>query len=269
MKFKTYLIFVLLYCLPNYLWAQGDTLLFIGHGHPPWHFESEKGELVGINVDITKIICQRLNIPCKLRFMPFARSWETIKSGKADAIMSASRKEVRIPYLYYPKEDIRISQFVFFVHKEEKIDSFTGTYEEIKNNKKRIGIQIGASYDKEFWRQFPYKDGTSSYNTNKRDYNSLISPVPHPIQNFKKLSMKRVDVFPFDRDVGLYQLKELKLQNIISHYPQVLFSKGYPISFAKKSDYPNIKEVGERFEQELILLKQSGEYQKIVNHWLQ
>ena len=47
------------------------------------------------------------------------------------------------------------------------------------------------------------------------------------------------------------------------------FSKGYPMPFAKKSSYPNIEQIAEQFEQELIEIKQSGVYDEIREKWLE
>lgn len=267
MKIFTFILFM--FGVNTFLFSdENRALLFTGQAHPPWHFESTNGELVGINVDLTKIICNRLGLACEFKYMPWARSWETAKLGKSDAIMSASRKEARVTYLYYPEEDMRLSEYVFFVHVDNFDSSITGTYKDIKNNKYKVGIQHGASYNKEFWKQFPYNDGTEKYDPERRDYNINLNPVPNPIQNFKKLSLKRIDVFPFDRDVGLYQIKKLGLQKKITFYPAVIFSKGYPISFCKKSNYPDLYNISKKFEQELIKIKKEGIYDEVINKWL-
>lgn len=267
MKIYTTLIMIFLFYLSP-LSQEKKTLLFTGHEHPPWHFQDSSGALVGINVDLTKIICKRLNISCKFEYMPWARSWETARSGKSDAIMSASRKKAREPYLYYPKEDIRTSEYVFFVHVDNKKANIKGNYEDIKKNSLSVGIQHGASYNKEFWKHFPYKDNSQIYDPERRDYAENIKAVPNPIQNFKKLSLKRIDVFPFDRDVGLYQIKKQNLQEQLTFYSHVLFSKGYPISFVKKSNYPDLYNISKLFEQELIKIKKEGIYNEVVKKWV-
>ena len=48
----------------------------------------------------------------------------------------------------------------------------------------------------------------------------------------------------------------------------ILFSKGYPMPFAKKSDYPGLKKIADDFERELARMKKSGEYDKILLRWL-
>ena len=58
------------------------------------------------------------------------------------------------------------------------------------------------------------------------------------------------------------------MQNDITYYETPLFSKGYPMPFSKKSSYPNIKTIAEKFDQELAIMKKNGEYKKIEAKWL-
>lgn len=269
MKIISFIFFCIITLFLKISFADDDTLLFTGHQHPPWHFESEDGELIGINIDLSKTICKRLKLKCKFEYMPWVRSWQSMKDGKTQAIMSASRKKARQDYLYYPEEDIRISEYVFFVHKDNYNKLINGSYEEVSNHKLKVGIQNGASYDKTFWKNFPYLNGSFEYDPDARNYNKQLHPVSMPEQNFRKLASKRIDVFLFDRDVGLYQLKKLGLEDTITHYSVVLFSKGYPISFSKTSNFPNLEKIEKQFEQELIKLKKESTYRKIIDKWLE
>lgn len=94
-----------------------------------------------------------------------------------------------------------------------------------------------------------------------------MKPVADPLTNFKKLAEKRIQVLPFDREVGLYQIKLLGLRDELTHYPHVLFTKGYPIAFSRQSR-PDMKEIAEQFEKEFIRLKENGIYQAILDRWL-
>lgn len=256
-------------CLPAHGDPAGDTLTFVGSQHPPWHFKGSEGQLVGINVDLTKEICSRMGVKCDFKFMPWARGWESILTGQADAIMSASRKKARMKHLYYPQTDFRTSEYVFFVHKHKMDRSIRGTYEDIAARHYTVGIQIGASYDPEFWKHFPYWDKSTTYAPDKRNYHKALKPVANPLTNFRKLADQRIQVLPFDREVGLYQIKLLGFTEKLTHYPHVLFSKGYPIAFSKKSTHPSLKQIAVQFEQEFIRLKEDGTYQAVMEEWFQ
>lgn len=148
------LLMTLLWC-PVHAESSDSTLTFVASQHPPWHFKGRNGKLVGINVDLAKEICRRMGFESEFLFMPWARGWESILSGDADAIMSASRKKTRLKYLYYPETDFRMSEYVFFVHKHKLEKTIQGTYDEIAARHFTVGIQIGASYDPDFWKHFP------------------------------------------------------------------------------------------------------------------
>ncbi len=82
-------------------------LLVLSHPFMPWQFYNEATKKVdGINIEIATRIFQKMGIPVKFEEMPWARAWHTIKNGRAAAILSASRKAPREPYLHYPQEDM-------------------------------------------------------------------------------------------------------------------------------------------------------------------
>ena len=244
-------------------------LLVLSHPFMPWQFYDETAKQVdGINIEIATRIFQKMGIPVKFKEMPWARAWYTIEKGKADAILSASRKEAREPYLQYPQEDMWVSEYVFFVRTDRKRSGIAGSYADIAKMGNTIGIVDGYSYHKSFWAAFPYKDRATAYDPDARNYHAKIQAAEEPAINFRKLAGGRIDVFINDKSIGLYMIKELGLQDRITHYETVLFSKGYPLAFAKKSAYPNLKNIADRYEQELIQLKEDGTYAEIVDKWI-
>lgn len=250
--------------------ASEKELTVLSHPFAPWQFfNDETGRVEGINIDIAKHIFQKMNIPVKFKQYPWAKAWDTVKKGKADAVLSASRKKPREPYLYYPKEDMWTSEYVFFVRKDKKKKTdIAGNYAEIKKDGGIVGIVSGYSYNKNFWAAFPYRDGSTEYNPDRRDYHPQIRSVATPDINLKKLARNRISFFINDKSIGLYMIKTLKMRKSTTHYDAVLFSKGYPMPFAKKSDYPGLEKIAEQFEQELVRLKKDGTYTQIVDKWL-
>ena len=71
-----------------------------------------------------------------------------------------------------------------------------------------------------------------------------------------------------DKSIGLYLIDSLGLQHSISHYDNILFTKGYPMPFAKNSNYPDLKQIAALFEWALTQLKQDGTYQQLVDRGL-
>jgi len=153
-----------------------------------------------------------------------------------------------MPYLYYPKEDMWKSEYVFFVQKDKKKLVFNG-YADAKGL--TVGIIRENSYHESFWK------------ANLKTLEAVDAEM-----NFKRLGKGHIDLFPIDKTIGRYTLGLLGLKEKITYYDYVIFSKGYPMPFARKSKHPDIKQIADRFEQELIKMKASGEYDKIVDKWL-
>lgn len=257
------LLFLAIFCLTtNLVQAEDKKLLIVGEGFPPFEFTDESGNVVGIDIDIAKHIFAKLGVNCTFQIHPWARVWQMIQDGKADACLSTSKKPEREAYLYYPQEDMWKSEFVFFVRKENKKETFNG-YEDAKKLNLKIGIIRGNSYHDSFWNAFPYQDAE------KKVLNAQLDEAVDMEINLKKLAARgRTDLYIVDRIVGLHGLKKLGLQDEVTYYDTVLFSKGYPMPFAKNSSYPDIQALCDKFSRELAEMKRSGEYDKILQKWL-
>ncbi len=260
---------VISFCFITNLARADEELLILSHPFPPWQFFNEETQQVeGINIDIAKLIFNKLGIKIKFIEQPWASAWNIIKKGQAEAILSASRKQAREKYLWYPQENMWLSEYVFFITKRNKNAKLTGDYYDMQNTNARIGIVNGYSYHKSFWTAFPFQDLTTYYQTDKRDYHAQIYGVRTPEKLFKMLIANRVDVVINDKSIGLYLIKKLNMQEQLSYYDTTLFSKGYPMPFAKMSKYPGLKKIAKQYEIELRELKQTGVYQKIIAKWL-
>ncbi|MCP3923633.1 MAG: amino acid ABC transporter substrate-binding protein [Desulfobacterales bacterium] len=233
-------------------------ILIVAESFPPFEFVKD-GDAFGVDVDIVKAIFSKMNIEFEIEFYPWKRAWFMVEKGQADAVFSTSRKEFRKPYLHYPKEDMWESNYVFFKKIGNNKEVSIG-YNEALKKKYRVGVIHGHSYDKSFWDAYP--------NQSDGSLNSNLYAASSVDLNFRLLSMDRIDVFIVDRIVGSYVVKSKNLQNKIFSSNKVLFSKGYPMPFVKKSSYPNIKRISEVFEEHLIEFKKSKEYQKIISKWV-
>ncbi|WDE13741.1 substrate-binding periplasmic protein [Thalassomonas haliotis] len=248
--------------------AKPPEVLVLSHPFPPWQFYNEQtGQVDGINVDVVKYIFAKMKIPVKFVEQPWSSAWNTIKKGQAEAIMSASRKSLRKPYLWYPEQDLWVGEYVFFVKKSKK-RPLAGSYADMQKLGAKIGIVNGYSYHKSFWFAFPYQSGEASYVPDNRNYHQQLYGARTPELLFKMLEFGRMDVVINDKSIGMSLVNSLGLQDSIGYYDKVLFSKGYPMPFAKMSNYPGLKAIAERFEQLLAQSKQDGSYQKLVDNWL-
>ncbi|NQZ32878.1 MAG: transporter substrate-binding domain-containing protein [Oceanospirillaceae bacterium] len=271
-------IFLCLFALPT---VSARELIIISDPFPPWQFEAADGSIKGINIDILNRIAKKLDVKLVYKHQPWTRAWLSIKRGTGDAVISASRKKSREPYLRFPKlgTDLWVSRYVFFTHEQRKLE-IDGSYKAVLDNQQSVCIVNGFSYHQSFWQAFPYaniKQGEklSQYTPDRRDYHPLIVSASESKVCFKLLLKNRVDVVIADLSIGLTEIKKLKnnsesekMASGLTHYDKVLFSKGYPLSFVKNSNYPQLEVLGERFWAELLAMQASGEYQVIVDRWL-
>lgn len=241
--------------------ASTRPLLIIGEAHPPYEMLSKDGDVVGIDIDIAKHIFSKLGIKSEFLIIPWQRAQKMLENGDADAALSVSRNKERDNYLFFPKENMWLSEFVFFTRSDNKQAVEVG-YQQAKSLALKIGIIAGNSYHHSFWQAFPYKDKAQT------QLNKQLASGLNIALNFKKLHKRRFDLFPIDRKSGHYQVRKLGFENTITSYDNVLFSKGYPMAFAKNSPYPELKLIASKFDDELRKMKQDGRYNEIVNKWL-
>ncbi len=252
----------------NIVNAEKRKLIVVGEEFAPFEF-IQNGKVVGIDIDITSTIFKKMNVPVEFKIIPWKRAWKNIETGDADAVLTTSRKEKRKPFLWYPEEDMWRSEFVFFVKKDRMLSDFKG-YQTAIDKKLKVGIIKGNSYHPSFWEAFPYKSGATTFQGDLADeqLNAQLDGARNFEMNIRKLVKRRFDIMPSDKIVGSYSAKMYGFGKEITYYNISLYSKGYPMPFAKKSSYPNLKEISVQFEKELKLLKKNGEYQQIIDRWL-
>jgi polar amino acid transport system substrate-binding protein len=61
---------------------------------PPYNF-SNKGQLQGINLDITRALCERVNVDCQFELLPWSRAYYLAQKNKASGLISTARSPER------------------------------------------------------------------------------------------------------------------------------------------------------------------------------
>jgi len=246
-----------------------ETFTVVGEEFAPFEFKQDS-KVVGIDVDIARHILTKLGIQPEFKIRPWKGAWSQVENGEVEAVFTTSRKTKREPFVIYPKEDMWVSDFVFFVKTDQKKNSFNG-FTSAKSENLKIGIIPGNSYKDIFWQTFPYTNGSTEFQgdlDSNSTYNKQLSTAKDLAANLKKLAKGRVDLVIADRTVGQYTAKLNGLSEEISFYEKPLYGKGYPMPFVKNSKYPNLANIAEKFEAELTKMKANGEYQKIMDKWL-
>jgi len=266
-KFITSLFIILISAIASFTYA--ETFTVVGEEFAPFEFK-QGGKVVGIDVDIARHILTRLGIDAEFKILPWKRAWTQVEDGEVEAVFTTSRKSKREPFVAYPKEDMWVSDFVFFVHKDKKQSNFKGFESAVAGNLE-IGIIPGNSYKKVFWEAFPYANGSTEFQGDlvaSASLNKQLQPAKDLSTNLKKLEKGRVDLVIADKTVGQYTAKLNGISDQISFYEMPLYGKGYPMPFVKNSMYPGLMDIAVKYEAALKKMKENGEYQKIMDKWL-
>lgn len=205
--------------------------------YPPFEFV-EKGELVGFDIDLAKLVGKQMGCNIEFEQMPFHALINAVSSGKADIAIATltftDEREKQVdfstPY-YYEKMAV--------VYKKEapieNIDMLKG---------KKIAIQLGTTM--EIWLKKTAPDvEIVAVNTNNQAIESLKSG--------------QVDAALLD---GI-QAAEFSKNNKFLDFSHIGDSlDGYAIALKKKSDLTS--KVNEALES----LKKSGDIEKLQKKWM-
>lgn len=239
-------------------------LLIIAEEFIPYAY-MENGRIVGIEAEIVGRIMDRLGVPYEMEILPWARGWKMVQNGDVEAVLGTSYKTFRESYFYFTQEqkvfpetgkmppDLTwVTEYVFFVKKIYKNSIKFESWEQMKSAGWRVGVIRENSYFDEFFAA----DLDLHASASARDC-------------FKKLISGEIDIYLQDKTVGLATLKDMGFSNDITYIPEVLFRKPYMMPFAKKSDYPGLRQIMDRFYDELRKMRTSGEYQEIYDKYTQ
>ena len=238
-------------------------VVVVAEQYPPFEYLQD-GVPTGIGVDITKRVFAKLGTPVEFRFYPFPRAWMLIEKGRADAVASISYAPNREKILFYtpeqkdfletgnvPRDHVWLTENVFFVSAALRNALRFESLHQIRDDKYRTGIVANYSYTPKFWEAGL---DTVSY--------------PDAPAAFRALIAGGIQVFPFDRTVGLWVLKREGLLDKVSYLPKSIFVKPYALGFSRVSGYPDIESLMHAYYRELAELRFSGEYDSIFAKYL-
>ena len=230
---------------PNYLQAQNRPInqkVTIAVGEwPPYITQDQKHN--GVVSHIITDLFSEMGIDASIQFYPWFRAYNEARDGQhvATAIWM-DKNERKIDFIY--SDPVLVEQFVFFHHKDQ---TFNWTdIDDLKN------LTLGGIYASSYG---PELDQALTKGTIK------IDRVNRPQQNFKKLLKKRIDLFPFEINVGNSVLKkyfsEEQRKKIVRH-PKPLLNNSSFVLFPKT--LKSSKHLSEQFNKQLKIIKDNGKY---------
>ncbi len=221
----------------------GENLNIAFGEWPPYLSESLEDK--GVVANLIKDIFAEEGITVNPTFFPWARAYGETASGGQDLTGVWMHKPEREIDFYY-SEPILTEKFVFF-----HLKTYPFEWTDLSDLKKLgIGGGIGYSYGPEF---------DSALDTGKLE----IERVATDKQNFVKLLLGRIQVYPQEINVGYAALKQHFTEEEvlkITHHPTPLLSNQSYVLFPKKLQ--KSKSLLLRFNRQLNKFKQSGRYEK-------
>lgn len=230
---------------------------------PPYDIDDGTGGS-GIEIDAVKAVLDKLGVQYEIKFMPWARAVDSVTTGTADGILSASYKEERESFLYFtetqrlsatgkaePQDYVFLTEYVFFINKVDGGKITFDSYPQLKAAGYKVGINDGYSYSEEFFAA---------------NLTTVIAPTDQ-LDDFNALIEKRYDLYLGAKAICLYAIKENNLGDKVSFLPKPVLVEENGLLFSKTSNYPDAENVMKRFYAEMKTFRASAEYQQIYDKY--
>ena len=209
-------IAALLFIVPATSFAE-DVLKIGLNPTPAWKMQNEQGELEGPEVELMKLIGERLGLRVEFEVAPFKRCLKYMETGEVDLMSGLLKRPEREAYITFVEPPYKKrSNKIFYVLKGSSVR--INSYEDLAPL--RIGKKSGVHY-------FPKFDNDAALFKDAVTENEL---------NVKKLLRHRIDTYIVTESTGdylLYQMGELDSIEKADYR----YSKENPvyIGFSKKS----------------------------------
>lgn len=219
-----------------------DTIVITNGEWPP--YQSRELPHFGFASLIVTEAFALQGVQVNYEFRPWKRALEEARAGQADGSMLWSLTPEREPDFLF-SDTILISEAVLFHRKDFSFDWQQNTDLEVY----RIGGTLGYEYAIE------------------KGAKLSIERVASDEQNFRRLLLKRIEIFPSDKHAGYALLNRsfpAAERAQISHHPKPYDQTAYSVIFSKACGERCARFLAQ-FNKGLQLLKTSGRYDEIMS----
>lgn len=213
---------------------------------PPYITKMQKHN--GVIAHIIRDVFGNMGLEVQYQNLPWARAYEEAASGRFNATGVWMHKKAREKDFIY-SDPILKERFVFFHLKEKDFD--WNTISDLK------GITMGglraSSYGPEM--DVAIKAGILT-----------MTRVTRSHQNFARLLLGRIDMFPLEVNVGYSLMKQhvpLEKQDLITHHPKALLENFSYVLFPKKNKESEL--LVAEFNKQLSKFRKSGLYERYMS----
>ena len=224
---------------------KNPILIASGHGeYPPFMYREGKN-IVGVGVDITKLIFSELNIHVNSTYVgAWSRVQRKAKAGDIDLIVGIYKTDERLTYLDYPQEPYIAEPVGLFFYHKNPID--------YKNWQDLIGLKGGTVLGESFGQEFD--------NFAKKHLNIIrLSGIT---QSFKMLKRNRLQYSLYALYPGLIKINDTNMKGQIISSPNYISTQNAYQAFSKKSQFiMHLPYFNKRIKE----LKADGIVQKLID----
>jgi len=226
--------------------SYGQEVVVTTGEFPPWTSETLEGG--GFINQVISAAFTEQGHTVKFEYFPWARAMKNLELGLADAssywFFSEKHKSK-----FLLSDPVTWQQLVFFYHTENPLHKWNSFSDLIDYT---VGVSLGYTYPEELWDAFESGVNVQSASTD--------------LLNFKKLTLRRIDLFPIEKIAGFELLRtELSKEKIkmISYHPKPLMSVSSHILFST-----NAEKLRSDFNEGLKIITKNGlldrYYQKML-----
>jgi polar amino acid transport system substrate-binding protein len=215
--------------------------------YPPYNFE-EDNNIQGITVDTLVLMLQRAGSKQTredIKLLPWARGYKRVQTEPDTCLFSTTRTEER-EHLFKWVGPVAPEVVGLIARKESNIK--VESVEDIKNHK------IGTIRN----------DVAEQYLINAGVGIDDMQRVAETISNIAKLNLGRIDLWAYDENVAMWELKESGFNPADYESVHVLGRKNQYFACHKGTSDTVIQEL----QAALDALKEDGEYEKILDRYL-
>jgi len=226
----------------------------------PYQYEVVKNDLkhlTGLDVQLLKAVFGKMGIELQIDPVGWRQHQLDIKDGTRDIAGGAFRSKEREEYAYY-SIPYRSEKDMLYVRKDEqqkfKFKSADELVKILASSKYKLGVIDGYFYG-----------STLMQYINDPQYADRIIKVKDDRDNFTNLLEHKIDAFPIDHLVGATLGWRHGWQKQVVEMPNPVFEDSIHVLFSKKTTSP---ELVDRFNQTLLQMQNSGEYNKVMRNYL-
>lgn len=218
----------------------------------PYQYTSEKGQLVGMDVDIAIAVTKLMGCTLSLRELPAKRAQHLLKEGELDLMAAASITSERHQYAHFslPYRDEKV---VLFVRQDRSIELQGLTL----TSAVQLGLKIGAGLGG--WYGIEYQSVKEQALSKK-----ILLLKSSTEQRIKMLVHELLDVAVADLYVGYFHGAKYQRKASIESLPHVLNND--PVHFMLSRKTVNGEQL-DAFNQALTQFIKSDHYQKLIQRY--